>query len=55
MPQLKRPLVACLAACSISAWAQDNVATLRAVGPHVSDKIIRYVAVNAEPTGMALT
>jgi len=53
MPQLKRLLIACLAACSISSWARGgdaNIATLRAVGPHVSDKIIRHLAVNAEPT-----
>lgn len=53
MSQLKRSLVACLAAGSICSWAHDdadNVATLRAVGPHVSDEVIRHLAMNAEPT-----
>lgn len=53
MPQLTRPLVACIAAGSVCAWAQGdnaNVATLRAVGPHVSNEVIRHLAVNAEPT-----
>lgn len=43
----------CAVAQTAETRADDKVVTLRAVGPHVSEQIIRHVAKNAEPTVLA--